>query len=346
MPGELVIVEGPGVFPDLWAGAEPGEPALVPRVHSSICWGVCHKWWCFAAHIEGEGSARDLRGGALRITLRSVIRLAERERSWLMGEVAKSRRPSRRKEDRVARRKRVLRGALDLIEAGGLEGLSLHKLAKYLGYTVGALYRYFPSKDALIAALQCDVIETLGEAFEGLWQEVREDQAWCALPEDVREAGMLLVTVDFYVAYATRSPAHFRLNSRMMSDPRPLINDEDAMAVFLVAGRIWQAVGQMLHQARLFTCEQEAAERALVLWSAMHGVMQSPKLMRFSSGNWEMHGIMRTFLQTMLLGWGIQPAVLEQALSWVDGFLATYPLDERASLEGEENRSDTDDEET
>ncbi|MCA9555215.1 MAG: helix-turn-helix transcriptional regulator, partial [Myxococcales bacterium] len=57
---------------------------------------------------------------------------------------------------REARRQAIVDEALALVTEGGFEALTLQRLAGRLGYAVGALYRYFPSKEALLAALQVD----------------------------------------------------------------------------------------------------------------------------------------------------------------------------------------------
>src|SRR5690349_8532012 len=58
---------------------------------------------------------------------------------------------SRKREQKL---EQILLAGLDLIELEGLEGLTMHKLAQRLDYAVGALYRYVPSKEDLLAQLQ------------------------------------------------------------------------------------------------------------------------------------------------------------------------------------------------
>jgi AcrR family transcriptional regulator len=46
------------------------------------------------------------------------------------------------------------------------EGITLQRVAHALGITTTALYRYFPSKDPLLAALQRDAVTELHEALK------------------------------------------------------------------------------------------------------------------------------------------------------------------------------------
>jgi AcrR family transcriptional regulator len=52
-----------------------------------------------------------------------------------------------------ARRDLVIRAVRAAVTEGGLEGASIRDIARRAGYTPGALYAYFPSKQALFAAV-------------------------------------------------------------------------------------------------------------------------------------------------------------------------------------------------
>lgn len=53
----------------------------------------------------------------------------------------------------VLRRADVVEGALHLLDAEGLDGLTMRKLGAALNVQGGALYRHFPSKEALLDAM-------------------------------------------------------------------------------------------------------------------------------------------------------------------------------------------------
>jgi AcrR family transcriptional regulator len=78
--------------------------------------------------------------------------------------------PGRRERKRQARIDGILSTAMGLVMQEGLEACTIHRLAKELDLAVGALYRYFPSKGAIIAALELRVINDykveLNEALE------------------------------------------------------------------------------------------------------------------------------------------------------------------------------------
>jgi TetR/AcrR family tetracycline transcriptional repressor len=62
----------------------------------------------------------------------------------------------------VLRRADVVDGALELLDAVGLEGLTMRKLAAALNVQGGALYRHFPSKEALMDAMADRLLAGVG----------------------------------------------------------------------------------------------------------------------------------------------------------------------------------------
>jgi AcrR family transcriptional regulator len=61
----------------------------------------------------------------------------------------------------AARRQRVLVSALDLAASGGYEAVQMRDVATSAGVALGTIYRYFPSKDALLAAAMVEWMEDL-----------------------------------------------------------------------------------------------------------------------------------------------------------------------------------------
>ncbi len=61
----------------------------------------------------------------------------------------------------AARRQRVLVSALELASAGGYDAVQMRDVATSAGVALGTIYRYFPSKDALLAAAMVEWMEDL-----------------------------------------------------------------------------------------------------------------------------------------------------------------------------------------
>jgi AcrR family transcriptional regulator len=74
--------------------------------------------------------------------------------------------PTRRERLRIATVSEIKDGARRLLVTGGPQAISLRAIARDMGMTAPAIYRYFPSLDALIVALAGDLFDELRESIE------------------------------------------------------------------------------------------------------------------------------------------------------------------------------------
>jgi len=74
----------------------------------------------------------------------------------------------------------VIRAAMEIADRDGLSALTMQAVAKAVGFTTMALYRYFPSKDALVDAIVDAAWGTPPERTgpKGEWREEVERWAW------------------------------------------------------------------------------------------------------------------------------------------------------------------------
>ncbi|MGX7952513.1 TetR/AcrR family transcriptional regulator [Tsuneonella sp. HG249] len=144
-----------------------------------------------------------------------------------------------------------------LIDAGtkvleGPDGLdiSLRELARMVGVSPAAVYRHFPNKDALLAALAQTGLATLGEAQRTAYEKVGGGLSG------------FVETGRAYVRFALTHPALFRLVFAH-GDPSHMASGKRDPA------------SQLLHNstAELTGSTGPAAERlALRAWSLAHGI--------------------------------------------------------------------------
>jgi AcrR family transcriptional regulator len=126
--------------------------------------------------------------------------------------------------------------ALRQLEQGGPGAVAINAIARELGVSGPALYRYFKNRDALLTALVLDAYNDLADALEG--------------PESVAALARA------YRAWALAQPHRYRL---LFSAPLP---GYDAHQASLVA-----AAGRSMDILRRLVDE----ERAVILWSRLHG---------------------------------------------------------------------------
>jgi AcrR family transcriptional regulator len=192
--------------------------------------------------------------------------------------------PDRRSRLRAWTRDEIKAAALRQLAADGVEGLSLNAIAKELGMTGPALYRYVSSRDELLADLVVDAWEDLADALE----RAAEDNAGASAAERVEAIGLA------YRAWGTSQPHRYRLaiqtrlGSGELAPERVIPASQRAMAVILDAIEGLPQVGKPPAELpdRLATELQTWTKRVggrelppailllgVTLWSRLHGLI-------------------------------------------------------------------------
>ncbi|HEU4539241.1 MAG TPA: TetR/AcrR family transcriptional regulator [Polyangiaceae bacterium] len=154
-------------------------------------------------------------------------------------------------------RRKFIDASLALVTERGVEGLTLRDLAKRVGVTHPAVYRYFPDKAALLASV----------AEEGFWEMRSAVIRACAPYPDTRSRFNKLV--DAYVRFAVEHPAHFRLMFGPEAAEKwsvPSLRAAETATFNLCLDAVIE--GQRDGLVR----QGEAREIALAGWAMMHGL--------------------------------------------------------------------------
>ncbi len=226
--------------------------------------------------------------------------------------------PAPRVRRRAARTTQILELAMRQVETQGLEGLTLQAIARDLDYTVPALYRYFASKDALVAELQRRVVSLLDqklsevEARTESWlgQQSREDQKRFGPLAPIAATGL------FYAGLTRSAPQAFGLLAASLGDPRHLIDDAQANAVVATALPMFDRLAhsiEMAVEARQLD-PGDTPDRVLILWSSLHGVAQLAKLERLAPGRLDSQRLCDSLLKALMIGWGADAKLIEQLI--------------------------------
>lgn len=214
---------------------------------------------------------------------------------------------------RDRQRQRTIADIIDAAERvvleseGGVESLTVQQIASAIGMTPGALYRYFPSRDAIIAAVQRKVISALGRAIT---------QATAGVLEGEDSEIVRLFAVAFaLLAFAREQPLLYGLLSRMLAVPHPLVSDIEAAEVLPEALAALASVQALFTEARQRKALGEGDDRARLAawWATVHGAIQLDKLARFSKDARAEH-IAATALTAMAIGWGASSESVARAI--------------------------------
>lgn len=194
--------------------------------------------------------------------------------------------PSPRKEkQRDSTREEIKTAAWGLLAAGGVEALSLNAIARQMGVTTPALYRYFNDRADLLAALAADAYASLAADLE----------AACAGCQAGDFAGRLRAAGLTYREWALANPERYRLifGSSQPGLPLPTEAGQQADRSFLIllnilgeaqqTGKIRLPAGYPSPSPALLDHLQALSRKgtgydpgvfllALALWSKIHGL--------------------------------------------------------------------------
>jgi len=202
---------------------------------------------------------------------------------------------------------RILDTAMELMGEKGYESFTIARLAQEMGYAVGALYRYFKGKDAILVALEKRVLDRL---FEDQVNAEERTEAHLARAKklDAKDTALLhvLVAAETYASLVTRRPLDHQLLAMTLADPRELLEEElmtqDVMPSLLRP--VNQLTAKLEAAAKAKAIDKGAHERrTLAIWVAVQGHMMLRKLGRVEP----MLASRKLFDEvatTLLVGWG------------------------------------------
>lgn len=214
---------------------------------------------------------------------------------------------------REAKTDAIVRAALRVLADDGIDGLTLQRVAHALGVTTTALYRYFPSKDALLAALQRQAV---GELHGALGAALAEVQPRLAGQEPaVAAIARILAVVRFHRDLPRTHPDAHRLVAALLGDTRQLIADDHAAATVPLLLALLADVRALLDAAAAAgACEPgDADARTVVLWATLQGLAQLAKLARLAPRTLAAADLERVAIETLLRGFGADRSVVHHA---------------------------------
>jgi AcrR family transcriptional regulator len=232
----------------------------------------------------------------------------------------------RRARKREARRGHLLDLAADLVQRHGVAGVTMAALADAADYAPASLYTYFPSRSALLAALQRRALHKLAAVAEehvADWEDALTELS-PAPPAEVAALAKLIAFSDLFLAAPRRYPKEFRLQQEL------LVNSEvedtaDAASVVPVAMAVLDVPRRLLAAAAdagALRPDEPASDpldqpvdgallRTLAWIVALNGALLTERLTTGLPTTETALG--RELTTALLLGWGADPAALATA---------------------------------
>ncbi|MBX3129966.1 MAG: TetR/AcrR family transcriptional regulator [Polyangiaceae bacterium] len=210
----------------------------------------------------------------------------------------------RREQRHSERAEQIAARALEIVAEEGIDALTLGRLARDLHVVPAALYRYFPSKDALVADLQRRTLAQVHARFAEVLGALGAGDPLARL----WACGQL------YLELPQTNPQGFRLIAQLLADPRPLVPAEEASVTAEAVAAFLGEVGQLILQASAAgkLAPGSTSDRALSLWALLQGVAQLGKLSRFDERRFDPQRLGSSALGDLLLGWGAPPKAVAE----------------------------------
>ena len=199
----------------------------------------------------------------------------------------------------------ILQAALALACEGGLDNLTLHRLAGRMGRSVAAVYRYFPSREAVIAELQRLIathIRLITEDAQADLSKRADRENWDA--QD-RSLAAIITSGLAYETFARHAPHEFGLATRYLSIPDYVLPERDATHIFEVTGNSLDLLAGLIERATQQGCLSEGnpRDRAVMFWAALQGSIDTLKIVR--RGGWTpAPSLTRDMMVNLITGWG------------------------------------------
>lgn len=152
-------------------------------------------------------------------------------------------------------RRALIQEAVRVVQADGVEALTLRAVGQAIGVSRTALYRHFADKVSLLAAVACEGFRTLRTALLAAQEHVREDPAAIGVA---------------YVQFAVAHPSHYRIMfgagfvDRCARDPALTEEAAGAFQVLVDAVVSQQRAGRVR--------EDDPVQLARFIWALVHGI--------------------------------------------------------------------------
>ena len=189
--------------------------------------------------------------------------------------------------------RRILAAAWKLFATGGIDAVSLRRVAVKVGITPMAIYRHFASKDALIDALVIDALDRWSERLAAI--EHDEPLAW------------LTTAGDEFLELALDEPRRFEA-AFLVRSSRARRFPDDFAAGRSPAGRQFLPRLEELHRSGRIAPDAEPLEVVITFWALAQGLVTLHRAGRLAGGVAEFRALYRRSMRRCLASFVVEPS--------------------------------------
>jgi AcrR family transcriptional regulator len=160
--------------------------------------------------------------------------------------------PAERRKRKV--RDSIIEAAETVFAEEGEAGLSMRRLAERIDYSPAAIYKYFNSKDELLATIR-------EQFFERLMVRLQETAAI-----ERRDREGFLACLRAYVQTGIENPNHYRMAFGSFESSKP----QEGTLGYEASSRFTMMIQDMIEKGVLRNVDPELASRSV--WASVHGL--------------------------------------------------------------------------
>lgn len=162
---------------------------------------------------------------------------------------------ARRAQNREEMRAAILAEARRIVNAGGYPSLSMRAIARGVGYSAGALYEYFPDREAILTGLYFDGAGGLGDTMTAAVDN---------LPSDATPQSTMAALAHAYRTYALNNEELYRLIFGALTCPPKADKADDVNSFGVLVSSVQRGV-----ELGIFAGDPMAL--AMFAWATVHG---------------------------------------------------------------------------
>jgi AcrR family transcriptional regulator len=234
-------------------------------------------------------------------------------------------------EGRVARNRRrrseaFLAAGLRIVTEEGIEALTMARLADALDTAVGSVYRYYASKDELIAAIQANAVEQLHRSHDRSVEPVAAEVS--ERVPDSPALVRLVVLGRWFCAAADRYPEEVRLLQMVSSRRTPTHTPAAAAGLLPSTIAFVSVIGDAIDGATAAGDLRpgHGLRRAIMWLTAFGGVFVADDLGHYVPSVLGGGRLIRQLNADLLMGWGAAPDAVERIDHAIDALPGSSPL--------------------
>lgn len=175
---------------------------------------------------------------------------------------------TKREQKKRLKQAQVLDNARGLINENGAAHLTMANLAKRMNASVGGLYRYYPSKETIFAALQSQALDALRVQIESTRLEFESSGRF--------DWSLICALFDSWSYFERKDPLSALILNHFTDTPQPVLELGHRTEIGTEILKIISVLAKTIEQLTQLDCltRANAHIRALQLWGMIFGFEQ------------------------------------------------------------------------